>query len=97
MLAYNSSDLSSLLPAEAERARPRRAAVGLYARRRAWSSATRQTSVNQTGYNFTIAGFTAGADYRVRDHLLVGLATGYSHTGAGFHGSGGGVRPIPGP
>ena len=27
----------------------------------------------------------------MRDNLLVGLATGYSHTGASFHGSGGGV------
>ena len=48
--------------------------------------------MNQTGFDFSIAGFNAGADYRVRDDLLVGLATGYSHTGARFHGSGGDVQ-----
>ena len=53
---------------------------------------SRSSSVDQTGYNFTIAGFTLGADYQVRDDLLVGLATGYSHTGAGFYGSGGSVE-----
>jgi outer membrane autotransporter protein len=31
-------------------------------------------------------------DYRVRDDLLLGLNTGYAHTGAGFHGSGGTVQ-----
>jgi outer membrane autotransporter protein len=39
-----------------------------------------------------MAGFSAGADYRVRDDLLVGLATGYTKTDAGFYGSGGGVQ-----
>ena len=48
--------------------------------------------MNQTGFTFTIAGFNAGADYRVRDDLLVGLATGYSYTGARFQGSGGSVQ-----
>jgi uncharacterized protein YhjY with autotransporter beta-barrel domain len=51
-----------------------------------------QSSENQTGFTFNIAGFTAGADYRVRDDLLVGLATGCSHTGATFRGSGGNVQ-----
>ncbi len=54
-------------------------------------SASQKTSVNQTGYNFTLGGFTAGADYRLRDNLLVGLATGYSNTTSGFYGSGGSV------
>ncbi len=53
---------------------------------------SRQSSTNQTGFDFTIAGFNAGADYRLIDDLLVGLATGYSHTGAGFRDSGGGVQ-----
>ena len=39
-----------------------------------------------------MGGFTAGADYQVRDNLLVGLATGYGYTGANLHGSGGGVQ-----
>jgi outer membrane autotransporter protein len=51
-----------------------------------------KTTVNQTGFDFTIAGFTGGVDFRVHDHLLVGLASGYSHTGSGFHGSGGNVQ-----
>jgi outer membrane autotransporter protein len=49
-------------------------------------------SMNQTGFNYTIAGFNSGLDYRVADNLLVGLASGYSHTGAAFHGSGGAVE-----
>jgi outer membrane autotransporter protein len=53
---------------------------------------SQQSSENQTGFTFNIAGFTAGADYRVRDDLLVGLATGCSHTGATFRGSGGNVQ-----
>ncbi len=46
---------------------------------------------NQTGFDFTIAGFTAAADWRVRDDLLIGLASGYNHTDASFFGSGGSV------
>ncbi len=49
----------------------------------------RSSTADQTGYDFTIAGFLAGVDYRVRDDVLVGLATGYSHTSADFHDSGG--------
>jgi outer membrane autotransporter protein len=52
--------------------------------------------VNQTGFDFNIAGLNAGADYRVQDDLLVGLATGYSHTAAIFHGSSGRRRGAPG-
>ena len=48
--------------------------------------------MNQTGYNFTLGGFTIGADYRLRDNLLVGLATGYSNTSSSFYGSGGNVN-----
>jgi len=49
------------------------------------------TTLNQTGYSFTGAGFTLGGDYRVRDDLLVGVATGYNHLGASFRGSGGAI------
>ncbi len=48
--------------------------------------------MDQTGFGFTMAGFTAGADYRVRQDLLLGLNTGYTYTSAGFHGSGGYVQ-----
>ncbi|MGP8050774.1 MAG: autotransporter domain-containing protein [Desulfobaccales bacterium] len=50
------------------------------------------STVDQTGFGFTMAGFTAGADYRVWQDLLVGLNTGYTYTGAGFRGSGGYVQ-----
>lgn len=50
------------------------------------------SSVDQTGFDFTMAGFTAGADYRVWQDLLVGLNTGYTYTSAGFRGSGGYVQ-----
>jgi autotransporter-associated beta strand protein len=92
MLAYNSSDLSGMLTSEKK--------AGLAAPEKRWGLyldpalvfGARQSSANQTGFDFTIAGFNAGADYRVRDDLLVGLASGYSHTGAAFHGSGGNVE-----
>ena len=37
--------------------------------------------MNQTGFDLNIASGNAGADYRVQDDLLEGLATGYSYTG----------------
>jgi len=46
-------------------------------------------SGKQTGFDYNLAGFTLGVDYRVRPDLLVGLATGYSNTTASFKGSGG--------
>ncbi len=50
------------------------------------------STVDQTGFGFTMAGFTAGADYRLWQDLLLGLNTGYTYTSAGFHGSGGSVQ-----
>jgi uncharacterized protein with beta-barrel porin domain len=50
------------------------------------------SSVDQTGFDFTMAGFTAGVDYRVWQDLLLGLNTGYTYTSAGFRGSGGYVH-----
>lgn len=38
-----------------------------------------------------MGGFTAGADYRLLDNLLLGLAAGYSNTNSSFSGSGGRV------
>ncbi len=50
------------------------------------------STLDQTGFDFTMAGFTAGTDYRVWQDLLVGLNTGYTYTSAGFRGSGGYVH-----
>ncbi|MGA9820636.1 MAG: autotransporter domain-containing protein, partial [Desulfobaccales bacterium] len=50
------------------------------------------SSVDQTGFDFSMTGFTAGVDYRVQQDLLLGLNTGYTYTSAGFRGSGGYVH-----
>ncbi|MCL4501856.1 MAG: hypothetical protein M1438_08360, partial [Deltaproteobacteria bacterium] len=89
MLAYNSSSLAGLLTAKKKA--PAGTSLGLYLDP-GLILGGQKSSINQTGFNFTIAGFTAGADYRLRDDLLVGLATGYGHTGSALHGSGGGVE-----
>jgi uncharacterized protein with beta-barrel porin domain len=89
MLAYNSSSLAGLITGKQEGAPAER--YGLYLEPDVVLG-NRGTTVNNTGYNFTSAGFTLGADYRVWDDLLVGVATGYSHTGASFSGSGGGAE-----
>ena len=49
------------------------------------------SSANQTGYNYSLGDFTAGADYRPRESLVLGLATGYSNSNATFCGSGGNI------
>ena len=90
MLAYNSASLSNLFSARKEFQAPE-GHWGLYMDGGA-AFGSQNSSINQTGYNFTLGGFTLGADYRLRDNLLVGLATGYSNTGAGFYGSGGSVN-----
>ncbi len=62
------------------------------------SSFGRQDSTaNLTGYTFTIFGFTTGADYRLRDDLVIGLGTGYYNTNASYKNSGGdaGINSIP--
>jgi uncharacterized protein YhjY with autotransporter beta-barrel domain len=90
MLAYNSTSLAGLLTGS------RLAGVGA----KPWGFyldpalilGMQASSTNQTGFRYTTAGFNAGIDYRVRDDLLVGLASGYSHTGASFLGSGGSVQ-----
>ena len=92
MLAYNSSNLSGLLTSD-RKAGPSapESRWGVYLDP-AMVLGSQATTVNQTGFDFSIAGFNAGADYRVQDDLLVGLATGYSYTGARFQGSGGNVQ-----
>ena len=89
MLAYNSSSLAGLLTNTKEAVPESR--WGLFFEPN-FIVGSRSTTVNRTGYGFTTAGFTVGADYRVWDNLLVGLATGYNHVDAGFNGSGGSVQ-----
>ena len=89
MLAYNGASLSNLFSARKEFQAPE-SRWGLFADGGA-AFGSQNSSVNQTGYNFSLGGLTVGADYRLRDNLLVGLATGYSNTNSGFYGSGGSV------
>jgi outer membrane autotransporter protein len=91
MLAYNSANLAGMLTTgrNAAPATPE-SRWGVYLDP-GMILGSQSSSPDQSGFNFTIAGFNAGVDYRVRDNLLVGLATGYSHTGASFQGSGGSV------
>jgi uncharacterized protein with beta-barrel porin domain len=88
MLAYNSSNLSGLITAKQEKVPASPWSVYLQPNLILGAQAT---TANQTGFDFTAAGFTLGADYRLRDDLLLGLATGYSNTSANFRGSGGSV------
>jgi outer membrane autotransporter protein len=90
MLAYNSSSLSGLITSKKEAPGPEQR-WGIFVDPNIVVG-SRSTTAAQTGYNFTTAGFTAGGDFRVTDNLLVGLATGYSHTGASFKGSGGSLE-----
>ena len=93
LLAYNSDNLSKLFtgagPAGAGENR-----WGLYLDPALiiGDQGTAANQPSQTGFKYTIAGFNAGIDYRLRDDLLVGLASGYSHTTSTFYGSGGGVQ-----
>jgi len=89
MLAYNGGFLPDLFSARREFKAPE-SPWGLFADGGA-AFGTQSSTSNQTGYSFTLGGLTLGADYRVGDHLLVGLATGYSNTASSFHGTGGSV------
>jgi outer membrane autotransporter protein len=40
------------------------------------------------GYDFTTGGFIAGVDYRITDHIAVGLMGGYAHTATSLQPSG---------
>jgi outer membrane autotransporter protein len=90
MLAYNGASLANLFSARKEFQAPE-SRWGLFADGGA-AFGSQNSTVNQTGYNFTLAGLTVGADYRLQDNFLVGLATGYSNTSAGFSGSGGNIK-----
>ena len=49
------------------------------------------TTANQTGFDFTMGGFTAGADFHVMEDLLTGIASGYTRTASDFSNSGGSI------
>jgi uncharacterized protein with beta-barrel porin domain len=89
MLAYNSSNISRLITAKQVTAPESR--YGAYLQPNLILG-SQDTTTNLTGYDFTVAGFTLGGDLRLRHDLVVGLASGYSHTGAAFRGSGGGLE-----
>ncbi|MHB9072264.1 MAG: autotransporter domain-containing protein [Desulfobaccales bacterium] len=90
MLAFSGASLSNLFSARKEFQAPE-SRWGLYLDGGA-AFGSQNSSINQTGYNFNLGGMTLGADYRLQDSLLVGLATGYSNTSARFNGSGGSVN-----
>lgn len=86
MLAYDGAGLPGMLPAMPKAASGKRWGVFLDP---AVLVGSQGSSDNQTGYDYTLAGFTLGVDYRLRRDLLVGLATGYSHNNAFLKGTGG--------
>jgi len=90
MLAYNGAGLANLVRGRKEVPAPENR-WGFFVDGGAVLG-SQKTSANQTGFDFTLGGFTVGADYRVKDNLLLGLATGYSNTSSGFRGSGGSVN-----
>jgi outer membrane autotransporter protein len=88
MLAYNGANLAGMVPAIKEAAPGQEWGVFLDP---AVIIGNQGSSANQTGYDYTLAGFTLGIDYRLRPDLLVGLATGYSNNSAFFRGTGGSI------
>ena len=95
MLAYNGADLSGMGSA----LRPPADSAGTWGIFTDFVSSfgSLDSTANVTGYNFTIFGFTTGADYRFRDDLVIGLGTGYYNTSASYKNSGGdaGINSIP--
>jgi uncharacterized protein with beta-barrel porin domain len=87
MLAFSGTSLSNLFSARKEFQAPE-SKWGLFMDGGA-AFGSQNSTLNQTGYSYTLGGLTLGADYRLQDNLLVGLATGYSNSSAGFYGSGG--------
>lgn len=55
------------------------------------------STANQTGYNFNIYGFIAGADYRLGEDWLLGAGSGYYRTNSSYDSSGGSaaINSIP--
>jgi outer membrane lipase/esterase len=95
MLAYNSADMGGLV----RQTRPGSEGAGKWG---LWtdflsSFGSLDSTVNVTGYDFSIFGFNAGADYRFVEDLVLGFATGFTATNASFKGSGGkaNVNSIP--
>ncbi len=84
LLAYNGDNLTGIVSPEADHR------WGFFANGNAVFGDQEQTA-QQSGYNYTTAGFTLGGDYRLTDHMVLGLASGYSDTGSNLGGSGGKV------
>ncbi len=87
MLAYNSADLSGLM--SSSRMQPGSSGNWGFFTDFVSSFGKQDTTTDQIGYDFSIFGFTTGIDYRFREDLVLGLGTGYYHTGATYKGSGG--------
>ncbi len=51
----------------------------------------KDTTENESGFDFNTAGITAGADYRFSDKLVTGGAVGYASSDLSFDSSGGGL------
>ena len=88
MLAYNGADLTGMVPARQEAIPEKSWGVFLDP---VVIIGSQGSSDDQTGYDYTLAGFTLGVDRRLGKDLLVGLATGYSHNSAVFRGTGGNI------
>jgi len=86
MLAYNGSDVGSLLTGRQTQApdRPWSIYADFLGTIGDW-----RTTPNRTGYDFNIFGFNLGFDYRFGDKLILGAGTGYYHTSADYKNSGG--------
>ncbi|MCX8110596.1 MAG: autotransporter outer membrane beta-barrel domain-containing protein, partial [Syntrophorhabdaceae bacterium] len=91
MLAYNSGNLTGLQPIQSRTPSASEKPWGLYV----YPSLVigeQQSSVNQTGFKYTAADLTAGIDLRLKDNIVVGLATGYRQADANFYNYGGSVE-----
>ena len=88
MFAYHGAGLAGMVPAIKKAAPANRWSVFLDPN---VIIGHQGSTENQTGYDYTLAGFTLGVDYRLSQNLLVGLATGYSHNSVSFQGTGGNI------
>ncbi len=57
----------------------------------AFNFGNKDTTINETGFDFSTAGVTAGADYRFTDKLIAGGAIGYGNSDVSFDSNGGGL------
>jgi outer membrane autotransporter protein len=88
LLAYNSPNFTGLLDRDTEASNK---SWGLYLYP-SHTIGSRQATANQTGYRAATTGFTLGADFRLRNSFIIGLAGGFNHSRANFDSSGGDMR-----